>query len=108
MFDMPLWSHIPGDPSELFSVPKSAGFEALKFDHYWPVLTDRWQAFLDRIAPLLPILPPTAAPAPWRSKNSAASARPKSARLKAHYTTASVKFYLSKYRDAIRDGAHEN
>jgi hypothetical protein len=40
---MPLWSHFSADLWSCFVFQKVAGFEALNFDHYWLVLTDRWQ-----------------------------------------------------------------
>jgi hypothetical protein len=50
----------------------------------------------------LPILRPMPALAPWPSRNFTESAKPKSPRLKARYTLATVKLALSKYRNAIR------
>ena len=50
----------------------------------------------------LPISPPTAALAPWRWKKLHRICQAEVRRLKASYTPATVKFYLSKYRDAIR------
>jgi len=38
---MPLWSYIPQIQRSCFFFQKVAGFEALNFDHYWLVLTDR-------------------------------------------------------------------